>query len=108
MSIGDCIQLIDSGFRGFYASRVMRPSGEYAKGDGKTFFLDALSNPFRGMGFLSLTIKPPLSMMTCFWVLVARFFCRGDSRGGLGEGGSRFRTGSTEFDNLVGFRARGI
>jgi len=77
VGIGDCIQLVDGGFRGFYASSTMRPSGEYAEGDRKTFFLDALSNPFRGMGFLSLTIEPPLSMMTCFWVLVARFFCRG-------------------------------
>jgi len=58
-------------------SGTMRPSGEYAEGDRKTFFLDALSNPFRGMGFLSLTIEPPLSMMTCFWVLAARFFLQG-------------------------------
>ena len=27
LGIGDCVQFIDGGFRGFYVSSVMRPSG---------------------------------------------------------------------------------
>jgi len=68
VGIGDCIQLVDGGSEA--STRLVRcVKRRVCESDRKTFFLDALSNPFRSMGFLSLTIEPPLSMMTCFWVL---------------------------------------
>jgi hypothetical protein len=53
------------------------PSGKYADCNRYITLMDALHNPFSGMGFLSHTIKLLLAIMAEFWCLASQFNCRG-------------------------------